>query len=327
MGALIGRKVILVAPQFFGYDRIVENALRDAGADVFRVVDRPFSAPLLNAIAKLLTRLVALIIEQYYFKELDRHQGPADYVLVINGQTLSKKVIHYLRKKNPDARLILYMWDSIENRPSIKSVLGLYDDVYSFDPESAKRYNLRFRPLFYGPGDKNKSCEIKNRYLMTFIGTVHSDRYAILRSLSRNFSIPNCYWYMFLQARWLYWWKRLIDSAFKGSASKDFYYDAISSHEVQKVFESSDIIVDIEHPKQTGLTIRTFDAMRAGKKLITTNQNIVNYDFFLYGNIYVVDRKCPLVPDDFLDRQFQPYSPSILSYYSVEGWLAEILSL
>ena len=326
MNSLIGKKIILVAPKFFGYDCIIEKALTDAGADVFRIIDRPFNVALLNAITKVLTGLVSTLLNNYYLTQIGRYQDSADYVLVINGQTLSRKTIQHMREKHPNAKFILYMWDSIENRPGVKGVINFYDESYSFDPESAKRYNLKFRPLFYGPVDKGKSIKSKHRYLMSFIGTVHSDRYAILRSLSRNFSVPECYWYLYLQARWLYWWKRLSDSAFRGSMIDDFYYDAISNSEVQQVFDSSEIIVDIEHPKQAGLTIRTFEVMRAGKKMITTNKKVAGYDFFDYGNICIIDRSCPLVPNEFIQRPFKPYSAAILHHYSVDGWLAEIFN-
>ena len=40
------------------------------------------------------------------------------------------------------------------------------------------------------------------------------------------------------------------------------------------------IILDIAHPHQKGLSFRPYEAMGLRKKLITTNKDITNYDFY-----------------------------------------------
>ena len=39
-------------------------------------------------------------------------------------------------------------------------------------------------------------------------------------------------------------------------------------------------VLDIEHPKQVGLTMRTFEVLASGRKLITTNRSIINHEFY-----------------------------------------------
>jgi hypothetical protein len=96
---------------------------------------------------------------------------------------------------------------------------------------------------------------------------------------------------------------------------------------VQSVFAESLAVVDIEHPNQRGLTIRTFETIGAGKKLITTNKSVVNYDFYSSGNVFVIDRAKPEIPLNFLMTPAAQYSSEILYRYSLAGWIDEIFEL
>lgn len=325
---LKSKNVVFIAPEFFGYDLIIEQALSDSGASVYRLVDRPFSGSVYKAITKLMGRIIGKILDNYYLCKLKQMNVSADYVLVINGQTISRAFLLNLKSKNPSAKFILYMWDSLENRPDIVHNFDVYDEKYSFDRRSAKRFGLKFRPLFYGGLNKNETMkDDADRYLMSFVGTAHSDRYAIVSSLRKKFSHRDCFWYLYLQAQWVYWWYRLSNSTFAGAKKNEFMYSPMSSFEMRNVFNNSEIIVDIEHTSQTGLTIRTFDIMRSGKKMVTTNKDIVNYDFYKYGNVYLIDRDFPSIPDDFINRKFSPYSEDIIRFYSVYGWIEDVFNL
>ncbi|MEK5777604.1 lipopolysaccharide biosynthesis protein, partial [Acinetobacter nosocomialis] len=60
--------------------------------------------------------------------------------------------------------------------------------------------------------------------------------------------------------------------------------------EIVELYAKSNIILDISHPGQSGLTMRTFEAIGAGKKLITTNTNIKEYPFYNANNIFIISR-------------------------------------
>ena len=87
-------------------------------------------------------------------------------------------------------------------------------------------------------------------------------------------------------------------------------------------------IFDIEHPLQRGLTIRSIEALGAGKKLITTNKSIVEEDFYNPKNIYILDRESLLeIPLSFFDSPFQPIAEDIYYKYSISGWIDEIFQV
>jgi hypothetical protein len=215
------------------------------------------------------------------------------------------------------------MWDSAENRPTIVKNLNWFDKKFSFDPASCDKYGFQFRPLFFY-GKPQLIAGLK--YKISFVGTCHSDRYKVVSRVLDCF--PNCetYVYLYLQARWLFLYRSLTSKHYKGSSVSDFFYVGLSPYIAAAVFDESEIVLDIEHPKQSGLTIRTFDVIRSGKKLITTNKNILNYDFYRTGNILIVDRNKPFIPDEFINKNVVDYGDDIRYRYSIQGWVNEIFT-
>jgi hypothetical protein len=318
---LKGKRVVFIAPNFFGYDLAIERALSRQGAEIFRLKDRPFSSSIFKAFTKVFTRLVRRILDYYYLTRLADIPNNFDLVLVINGQTVSRNVLNKLKEKNHNAKFILYMWDSLKNRSTVKDSLDLFDKKFSFEKDNSPLFS--FRPLFFEP--RVSSVNHKNTYLMSFIGTAHSDRFAIIKKINTAFSSKVCFWYLFLQAKWVFYWYKISRVDFEDAKIHDFNFLPMSGSDWHNVFMRSEIIVDIEHPMQKGLTSRTFEVLGVGKKLVTTNRDVVNYDFYKYGNIYVINRLDPEIPEEFIERKFNPYPSNILNFYSVDGWLGEVL--
>ena len=105
----------------------------------------------------------------------------------------------------------------------------------------------------------------------------------------------------------------------------EFRFLQLPVKQVQEILEDTVSVVDIEHPDQSGLTIRTIEAVFSGRKLITTNSDIVNYDFYDSNNILVIDRKYPVIPDGFLEGKATEMKPDLVDKYSIKGWLKELL--
>jgi spore maturation protein CgeB len=157
---------------------------------------------------------------------------------------------------------------------------------------------------------------------------MHSDRYEVISQLQRQLNDDiNSYWYLYLQAPWVYWAYRAVKPAMRHAQKKDFQFEPVEKAKVQEIFARSQAIVDIEHPGQRGLTMRTFETMGSNKKLITTNMNVLEYDFFREENICVIGRKNPRIPASFWDTSYQPLLPEIYQKYSLAGWLNEVLDL
>lgn len=322
---LANRRVLLIAPRFFGYDDDIALELRRRGADVDILPDRPFDSPFLKAVTRLDRRLVMPATDRFYFSELERLRS-RDYcaILVVNGQTLSRTVLAELRSSFPTARLILYLWDSYGNRKSVFEMLDCFDDRFSFERVPSHFGAIKFRPMFFERSFELRTTEAAD-YDLSFVGTAHTDRYAIVSKLTESLGpLIKSYWYLYLQAPWVYYAYHFGKRSFWSSMRKEFKFLPLSRPEMNSIILRSKAILEIEHPKQSGLTIRAFDAIGASRKLVTTNGLVRDYDFYFSNNICVIDRNEPRIPKSFLETPYQTLPPDIYRKYSVSGWMDEV---
>jgi hypothetical protein len=319
-------RVLLIAPRFFGYEQEIRKEIERRGSAVDWLPDRPFDSPWMAALTKVAPNLVLPYVDRLYERRL-RELNPKKYdtILVINGQTLSYRTLSLLRNSFPTARTILYMWDSMRNRPNVVKNLQKFDATFSFDPNSSRRYGMRLRPLFFSAWiDSGIASNVD--YHISFVGTVHSDRYEVIDKLRHNLgSDVSTYWYLYLKAPWVYYAYRLSKPAMRHACRSEFRFVPLEKVALQAVHSRSKAILDIEHPNQTGLTMRTFEAIGSRRKLITTNTRIEEYEFFDRENICVIDRARPRVPAAFLESPFLSISPAVYRRYSIEGWMDDVL--
>ena len=325
--SLKGKRILFFAPRFFGYEQDIASHLITLGADVVTLPDRPFDSPLMTAITRFGTKLIIGSATRLYRQMLKQiGWSNCDMVLVVSGQTVSKEFLIELRTAYPSAKFILYMFDSTHNRSAVVSKLTLFDHCFTFDVDDSKKYGIKFRPLFSTSGFERPAQSTFN-YHMSFIGTAHTDRYAVISKVAENMTpARQCYWYLFLQAPWVFYAYKITNPAFKHARIDTFRFTPLSKSQVQEIFFKSFSILDVEHPQQTGLTMRTFETIGANKKLVTTNQRIREYDFFDSQNICVIDREHPKLSEDFFNFPYKPLNESLYDKYRLSSWTEEVLS-
>ncbi|MGE4514729.1 MAG: hypothetical protein AB7E26_13095, partial [Chryseobacterium sp.] len=74
-------------------------------------------------------------------------------------------------------------------------------------------------------------------------------------------------------------------------------------------------------PFQNGLTIRTFEVLASGKKLITTNSDITNYPFYSPENILVIDRENIQMNPEFFKIDFKKLNQDVLYKMSLDSFI------
>lgn len=324
--ALAGKHVLFIAPRFFGYDNDIAEEMRRRGATVTRLFDRPFSTPAMTAVTKLAPGAVARTALPGYRATIAGATAPFDLVFVVNGQTVPGTLLGEIRRHSPRATFILYLWDALRNRGSIIPNLDRYDQVFGFDREDARAFGFRYRPLFFAPVFDRPGTTAPHHDI-SFIGTAHTDRAPIVHAIDQGLSADvTRFWYLFLQAPWVRRYYALKNPAFRQVPAAMFRYAPLTKDQTGAVFQQSRTILDIEHPLQRGLTMRTFETLGAGKKLVTTNPHVVEEDFFRPANILVMDRRSPGISRDFLDQPFAPLPAAMRARYALAGWMDEILA-
>ncbi len=329
MRTLAGKRILFIAPAFFGYENKIADKMRELGAVVDSYDERSITKSYERALLKISPSFFSLKTTKYYNNIINKNRNKIyDYVFVIKCDMLSVSIIHKLRDTYPNAVFCLYLYDSIRNIKGIKNKIKEFDRVLTFDLNDAIVYNMQFRPLFY------LDCymkEIKDvyeyKYDISFIGTIHSDRYNIIKNVKQflDDSKMKYYFYCYLHSKFSYFFYKIIKKEFRNSAVENFKFQKISSLEISKIIDDTRIVLDIQHPKQSGLTIRTIEMLGMNKKLITTNQNIKEYDFYNPENILIIDRENIVISSDFLTSSYQIIADDIYKKYSIEQWIDDIL--
>jgi hypothetical protein len=328
---LKGKKILLFAPKWLGYEKEIYTKLENLGASVMYFDERPGNTFLTKALIRLNKRIIANRTYNYYKNILKlTNLVQYDYILIVNIEAMTSSVLMELRKQQPMAKFILYMWDSILNKKNTVELLKYFDRTFSFEKKDCLKINLlQFLPLFYSDNYKQNGTQLtkKTKYDFCFIGTIHSDRYTILKKLQQK-QLKDAAWflYMFFPSPLLFLRKKIIDSKFRSAKIKEFHFTPINQIRTRDYIFESKIIVDIQHPNQEGLTMRTIEAIGAQKKLITTNPNIVNYDFYDSNNIFILDRENPEISDEFISSQYVSLPIHIYNKYSIDSWILSIFS-
>jgi hypothetical protein len=240
---------------------------------------------------------------------------------------MSADIVRILKRRTNAGRLILYMWDSFLNKKNVVGAIKYFDRVLTFDPDDAKRLNLFFRPLFFTLGNQNKKNN--GEIDISFIGTGHNDRAKIIETI-KNQCVKlklKYYFYLYFQNKFIYYFHKITNKNFKHIKKSCFHFNPIDYDGYIKISERSKAIVDIEHQKQKGLTIRTFEVLGKEKKLMTTNKNIKDYDFYDPVNILIIDRLNPVINEEFINTDYRRLPITIYYKYSLDGWLEDIFML
>lgn len=319
------KSILLFSPSFFGYDESITQTLLSLGAQVDCFDERPDNTFFSKALIRLNSNLLFYHIEYYYNRIYDIIKNKTyDYVFVVNIEAMPDFFLKKIKNIYSNAQFILYMWDSIFNKQNTVNYLHFFDKVFSFDKIDCERLKVNFLPLFYlDDYSQINSIQQKYDYDLLFVGTVHSDRYQLIKNIEYNIEQQGgkSFIYFFFPSKILYYKMKLQNNFLRATSVKDFYFKSLSKESLVNLYASSRIIIDIQHPKQTGLTIRCIETVGAKRKLITTNQYIKEYDFYSEQNILVIDRSNPVIPQDFLNLPYSEISDDIYKKYSIQNWI------
>lgn len=325
-----GKKILFFAPAFFGYENKIAKKMEEMGACVDMYDVRSVTSAMDRALLKISPKIFAKKSQEYYENIiLENRDKDYDYILIVKCDMTPERILKEFRELYPKAKLCLYLWDSIDNIPSVLDKFKYFDTLHSFDLEDCRKHlELKFRPLFYVDEFCKELSSDKPKYDVSFAGTIHSDRYAVINAVRKIVTDKglSSYWFCYLQSKFIYYFYKATKKEFTGARKKDFDFQKKDSKEIASIVDRSKIVLDIQHPKQTGLTMRTIEMVGMNKKLITTNQTIKDYDFYNPQNISVVDRKNVVIDDEFLHTSYEPLSKEIYQKYSLQSWILEVLS-
>ena len=326
---LKGKRILLIALR--GYSNGILKKMYDMGAQVDYLNDKPNDGFLCKTLGRLKVKSYISVINKYYRQVIENmKENQYDYILVIRGEYTPVDTLKLLKYTFKEAKLILYMWDSIKNNRYIDRTWEYYDKVYTFDRIDYlnNKDRIEFLPLYYYEDYlPDKSNDIVFKYDIAFIGTGHEDRVKIAKRVQMQCEEEGrkCFMYLFLPHKLIFLYNKMFNNYYKNVKIKDVCFCSMPFAEAYKIYSESKCVMDIESSSQNGLTMRTIEMIGLRKKLITTNKDIVNYDFYNQNNILVVDRKNFVLDFSFLDKPYIDLDEAIYQKYSLSNWIMEVL--
>lgn len=321
------KKILFIGLNFFGYDDAIHQELKNNNYEVDF-----FSG--LTPITFKRKALIRLNFKKHLKNEEENYQNliireiKSDYniVFIIGGIETSESFIIKIKKKNPNAKFILYLWDSFDRLPNIQSVLHCFTSVYSFDRlDCLNSPSLIFLPLFYR-NEYSKALINENKYDIYHLGSQHSNRLRIIKQIALQCDEKGLTHIFRLRVGKITFLRNIIfGGELKGARSFLIFEDW--SHEKNASYiEKAKAILDIQHPTQVGLTMRTIELLSMQKKIITTNKDIVNYDFYSPENVFIIDTENPVIDEEFFSKPNLVIEKAIIEKYSVRSWVKAIFS-
>lgn len=326
---LLNKKILFFSPAFFSYETRIKDAMEQMGATVQMYDERAVVSPFSRALLKIFPFVFNGKSNRYYRRIIkENSKENFDFVLIIRCDMVTEKTILMLKAVFPNAKLCLHLWDSMTNVKGIEKKIGLFDYATSFDTGDCERHHqLSFRPLFYVEEFCNKTSEIK--YDLCFCGTIHSDREFIINRVFEQAERKglSTYKFAYLQAKFIYYFYKIFSKGFKKASKSSFSFEKKTIKEISEIEESSNVVLDIQHPNQTGLTMRTIEMVGAQKKFITTNRDIIKYDFYNPNNIFVIDRENPQLDFEFFEKTYEPIPKDVYRKYDLNQWVLDVLGV
>ncbi len=320
--AFSGKKILFVGPETFGYEKKIISSLEQLGAEVTFVGER--SEGLIYRFA----RCVGL--DKYYKLKLNNKilktatKKRFDFLFVIRGEMLCVDTVFKVKAQWPSLLAIMYQWDSSVNNDYV-SLIPEFDIVASFDPKDCQRLGLIYHPLFFSDeySKELESYDLEMVYDSFFFGSLHGDRLEVLENLSTYFEGQGMSLYAYIYVPFFTWIKKIFINQEKNSQGLSF--KKLCSRKVRHYYGISRTIIDVNSETQSGLTMRTFESLAFGKKLITTNLQIKKEPFFDESWIYILDRKNPHVDVGWV-RAIPSSNKPDMSQYHINNWLVGLFS-
>ncbi|MDO5651394.1 MAG: hypothetical protein Q4G13_04570 [Moraxella sp.] len=304
----MGFTVTLLKTPKFKYKNILEKSLNFFKKNVMQ--DKSYK----ESMVKQETKQILSDITKNLTKRID-------YALFIRADLFEDEIIETVKKHCNI--MINYQWDGMDRFPEIFNKIHFFDKFFVFDKNDIEKYpeyNFHLSNNFYF----DLATDISNDGNAYFLGAHMTERVSTVINfldaaqainLNTNFYIGNA---RQSKRRSLYQGRDIV-----------FLSEDMSYHDNLQKAKNCYILVDFVIGEHSGLSFRSFESIAYKKKLITTNSEVLNYDFYHPNNIFIWDGKTINHESlkDFLKKPYYDIDDNIRNKYSFENWLNNILEI
>lgn len=322
-----GKTIVLGAPTDFNFAGTIERELLHLGFKVINISYSRAGFKYKNIFQRIESfvhknflghkdykqRLCTQRVEETTMKRLDEVDF-SDYALLIRPDQYSEDVISKIKRKT--LRVVGYQWDGLKRFPAVLKYIDWFDQFYVFDPAdvSAHRNVLPITNFYTQSFQPHPDPE--SRSDVYYLGTYIRDRAPEVEAIITTLQACG------LQVKHHICYRRKGEPKFKHLQTTR---ELMSYAQNLQLAYNTNMLVDVSNHVHKGLSFRTFEAIGFGKKLITTNPDVRQYDFYHPNNIFVWGDHSMDELQAFLDAPFVPLPSDIREKYSFANWISYVL--
>lgn len=299
-------KTLIIKSNGNSFERYFSNNMKRKSVDIGDVKE---SYGKVETLRKILNKLQITPLYTFWLNNWKYHIKEYDTVIIFD-YVLSLSLVKWIRSKNKNCVIKIWLWNipTFEIEPFKK-----YATLYCFDKNYAKNNNIKFVEQFYIP---KKSSVKDDKKGVVYIG-YDKDRYKKLKFIAQELQKNQIYYHFNLQ--------RNPENSYLDNESDIKLIDKpIDYEQVVDISNMFNTILELNISGQSGLTLRTMEALFYHKKLITNNENVKNFPFYNKNNFYVLGKETRSIKS-FIDGSFQKVDDQLLSKYTYEKWLNNIM--
>jgi hypothetical protein len=334
------KTIILVMPSYVGLNDMFVKNLELLGFNVINLPIEPYKYQ--NIFERVNNAFRKTFLNDKSFKIKLRDENlltkakktisksfKADYALFIRADMISIELIDFI--KHHSKHTVAYHWDGLEIYPEIFPKINLFDDFYVFDEDDIKKfpdYNVKLTTNFYFDFS-NESIALKSYNNISpklfYIGAPNSEKITEILcflKILKNTNLELNFMLLGLSKKVRKEIKDLLPSS-------TFLKTTLNYNETLKLSNNADVLVDFVFHLHSGLSLRFYEAISYGKKMITNNVQVKNYDFYDDNNIFIWDGKQLDLAEllKFIHSPYRELSDEIKQKYAFSSWLANLLNI
>ena len=309
-------RVLFVGLNYYHYPEAISRGLERLGYQVDYYPIEPRT---------LFYKISRYILNPLYRASLDRYHRNIisqsssikyDKVFFITTHFFSIDNLKYLRNSQENAEFISYHWDPLSHYNYLGTV-SFFDRTYSFDSVDCKKYGFKYLPLFASGIYDNIEQKEHDIDIYTVASLSGTQRY-ILAQQFKDYCISNdIKFYFHLKVTPINYLKILL----QGLVPKDVSLRILEPEVMRDIVTRSRAVLDIRNHQQSGLTMRVIENICIGKKIVTTNEHIINESFYDKNQIFLLGKDNI---DDLKAFIYSEYKPRQRPELKIEFWLKSI---
>ena len=345
------QRVLFISPTWMDIYKDIMGELEKQGYEVDFIADKSFQEDPYKVWGKKTNKCFLRTQRENFFRRKDiyweailetpQYNHNYDYLFVVDGQSVSPMLFSTVKDRNPKVKCINYLFDTTKGVYEFNRNFQYFDKIFTFDFGESKKYNVEFLPIYWVETDTVKEYEFD----LFGLGQYSKPRYELFEFLDNISKREGLKSYIklqldarknFRQYKIKYAIRRMLGLANKIIPPQAFLSELCTNTKIPPIefrqyICKSMCVIDTSPSHQDGLTARFMWALGAGRKIITTNKLVKEYDFYSPKQIYVVDSIADLNNDcqkliSFIKAEYSMPNDikEIISKYRIDNWIGHL---